>query len=752
MGKSRWWAVVLAVAVVVSVAVPAGGSPDDPIADPIPQDPIRSRLGLVLDEVARLPASTPTPPTTDTRLNRHNRINFVGEVPDGSGRRYVPDLNGPLHLLDGDTRHVYLDFAARFPNFFSGRGMGSGFGFVAFHPDFARNGKLYTVHTEGEGAIDTETPTYPNQPNAVVQSVVSEWTATDPSADVFTGTRRELFRYGFATYVHAVQQIDFNPTARPGDPDHGLLYLAVGDGGIGVTSDVPQDLGNPAGKILRIDPAGTNGPGGRYGIPAANPFVGRPGALGEIFAYGMRDPHRFTWDRGGDHALYVGHIGQHSIEAVYEVRAGDNLGWSRREGAFAYRHEDQCHVYPLPADDPGHGYAYPVAAYDHDRPAGWPCTTDSGHAISGGQVYRGSAVPGLRGKYVFGDLVDGRVFATDVARMRRGEPPAPLHELKVFDTDGTERRMADLVGDGRVDLRFGTDAAGELYLLAKADGRIWRVVGTREGPRSEVTPDVARNLVAHYDFEHPFPVDDGREIDLGRSRTLFRLVNGGDRMRTRDAAFPGGGHALELRPQPGANDDWKAGVWDEDGAESLRAFNGVEGITIMGWFKQTGANPSPGHGAVGLAGLLSGDSEGHAVRALIEAFEVDGRLRLVALGRRTDGGASQTYAADADWQQVLPPNRWVHLAATFDFTTGRMALYRDGHPLPGSYTVPGDPWQVDGTGTSATDPRGIKVGGSFPQDTAERNPCTCRVDSLMFLDVAASAEVVAAQHRRFTRR
>jgi hypothetical protein len=94
----------------------------------------------------------------------------------------------------------------------------------------------------------------------------------------------------------------------------------------------------------------------------------------------------------------------------------------------------------------------------------------------------------------------------------------------------------------------------------------------------------------------------------------------------------------------------------------------------------------------------------------------------------------------------------VHLAATFDFTTGRMALYRDGRPLTGSYTVPGDPWQVDGTGTSATDPRGIKVGGSFPQDTAERNPCACRVDSLMFLDVAASAEVVAAQHRRFTRR
>ncbi|WP_158843848.1 PQQ-dependent sugar dehydrogenase [Saccharothrix deserti] len=752
MGKRRWWAGLAAAAVVLATAAPASSAPDDPIADPIPQDPIQSRLGLVLAEVAQLPESTPTPPTTDHRLVRHNRINFVGEVPDRSGRLYVPDLNGPLYLLDGGTPHLYLDLVSRFPNFWAARGMGSGFGFVAFHPEFARNGKLYTTHTEGKGAIDTETPTYPNQPNAVVQSVVTEWTADDPSADVFTGSRRELFRYGFGTTTHAVQQIDFNPNARRGDPDHGLLYLAVGDGGLGVSSDVPQDLGNPAGKILRIDPLGTNGPGGRYGIPRANPFVGRPGALGEIYAYGMRDPHRFTWDRGGSHAMYLGHIGQHAIEAVYEVRAGDNLGWSRREGAFTFRREDQCRLYPLPADDARYGYVYPVAAYDHDPPAGWSCSSDSGHAISGGQVYRGRAVPQLRGKYVFGDLVDGRVFYTEVSQMRRGKPMAPLHELQLFDTDGNVKRMTNFVGDGRVDLRFGTDAAGELYLLTKADGRLWKVVGTRTGPRTEVTQAVARDLVAHYDFDHPFPVDDAREIDLGESRTLFRLINGGEEMRVDDSAFPGSNNALVLRPSPGENDDWKAGVWDEDGAESLRAFNGAKGITIMGWFKMTGENPSPGYGAVGLAGLLSGNSDGHSVRALIEAFEVNGEMRLVALGRRIDGGASQTYAAEMDWREALPQDRWVHLAATFDYTTGQMALYRDGKPLPGFYAVPGDPWQVDGTGTSPTDPRGIKVGGSFPQDTAERNPCTCRMDSLMFLDVATSADVVAEQYRRFTRR
>ena len=84
----------------------------------------------------------------------------------------------------------------------------------------------------------------------------------------------------------------------------------------------------------------------------------------------------------------------------------------------------------------------------------------------------------------------------------------------------------------------------------------------------------------------------------------------------------------------------------------------------------------------------------------------------------------------------------MHLAATFDYTTGEMALYRNGEPLDGFYTTAGDPWQVDGTGTSDTLPRGIKIGGSFPQDTVERNPCNCRMDSLMFLDRAVTAKEV----------
>jgi hypothetical protein len=166
-------------------------------------------------------------------------------------------------------------------------------------------------------------------------------------------------------------------------------------------------------------------------------------------------------------------------------------------------------------------------------------------------------------------------------------------------------------------------------------------------------------------------------------------------------------------------------------------------------------NPIPDDffNAIGLAGVLTGDSDGHGVRALLELIDVNGELRLVALGRRIDGGSSQTFAASTPWQELLPMNQWVHLAATFDFTDGTMALYRNGQPVDGFYTVAGDPWLVNGPGphvTTASDPRGIKIGGSFPQDTLERNPCDCRMDALMFLDASLSAHDVAKQYRHMT--
>ncbi|HEY3682955.1 MAG TPA: LamG-like jellyroll fold domain-containing protein [Streptosporangiaceae bacterium] len=278
-----------------------------------------------------------------------------------------------------------------------------------------------------------------------------------------------------------------------------------------------------------------------------------------------------------------------------------------------------------------------------------------------------------------------------------------------------------------------------------------------------VLPSLWRDMVAYYDFEHPARGDRATERDSGRSGTPIGLVNGGAAMRVRDAAHPGARTSIQTRqvdPAAQGDDDWKAGVWGDPGVPSLHAFNAVRGVTIMGWFKTTGTNPSPNtetadpsdvYNAVGLAGILTGNSDGHNVRALLEVITVGDQLRVVALGRRIDTGASQTFAADQPWQSVLPPSTWVHLAATFDYDTGVMRLYKNGRPLDGFYTTPGDPWHLTDTPsphvTTATDPRGLKIGGSFPQNTVERNPCNCRMDDLMFLNRILTPGEVQGQYR-----
>ncbi|WP_229812304.1 PQQ-dependent sugar dehydrogenase [Lentzea flava] len=467
--------------VISALLVPvASAQPDVPIADPLPT-PGTSGIGLELTEVAQLPESKPVPPPTDSRLRRYNRINYLGEIPDGSGRLFVPDMNGKLYLLDNGVQHAFLDLGALVgADFHSHRGLGSGFGFAAFHPNFRRNGKFYTVHTEAGAALTSKKPDLPSPPDMVVQGVITEWTASDPRSDVFSGTRREILRVGYASFIHGFQEIGFNPTARWWDEDFGLLYVASGDGGIGVSSTVPQDLALPQGKILRIDPAGRNGVNGQYGIPRSNPFVSRSGALGEIYAYGMRDPYRFSWDSGGSHKMFLGHIGEKAVDSVYEVRKGANLGWSEREGLWEFRRGDpSCGVFPLPADDAEYGFTYPVTAFDHNRLASSRPCADSGNALMGGFVYRGWKIPALRGKYIYGEGVKGLVYYAEEREMRLGRPMAATREMMVY-AGGQLTTLKALVNDpNRVDLRFGQDAAGELYVLAKANGKVWKVTGAR---------------------------------------------------------------------------------------------------------------------------------------------------------------------------------------------------------------------------------------------------------------------------------
>ncbi|HET9892305.1 MAG TPA: PQQ-dependent sugar dehydrogenase [Mycobacterium sp.] len=487
--------VSLAVLATAACSTPQVAAPPavGPLVHPLP-DPVQSGLGLTLQELVTIPPSKPNPPPTPgDNLDRWARINYLGEVPDGSGRLFVPDLNGKMYFIKDGKPQTYLDLGAEFAaNFLNTKSLSSGFVSAAFDPEYGKNGIFYTVHTEEGPALNPKVPQtnvpdlrYPQ--NTPAHGVLTEWKAADPSADTFRGTRREVLRIGFFDTIHGIQQIGFNPTARAGDKDYGLLYIAVGDGGVvgeespGMVTTVPQDLRVPQGKVLRIDPRGTNGANGQYGIPASNPFVGKPGAaLREIYASGLRDPVRFSWDAGEGHRMFLSNIGEQQIESVYEVRPGDNFGWSQREGPLVFKAGDpSCGVFPLPADDSKYGYSYPVVAFAHNPPPGQPPCRTSGHAIVGGFVYWGSSVPELRGKYVFADFVPGRIFYADTKEMHSGAGLAKTYELAVFTDTGQPITMQQLAGSSRVDLRFGADSHGELYVLSKANGKVWKVTGMR---------------------------------------------------------------------------------------------------------------------------------------------------------------------------------------------------------------------------------------------------------------------------------
>lgn len=430
---------------------------DDPIVESIPL----SEVGIVLEEYITIPTSSSSEPLA--------RINFLNHANDNTDRLFVNDLNNSLYLITDKTVSTYLDVSAQFTNFADNPRLGSGFGFFAFHPEFATNGLFYTVHTERFDALTNIDPDYTSAGEDDMHGIITEWTATNPLANTFQGSNREILRIGFDTALHGFQQIGFNPNAVQGSEDYGLLYLALGDGEENpVFSNAPQDLSVPHGKLLRIDPLGNNAPNGKYGIPNANPFVNTENALGEIWAYGFRNPHRFSWDVGGTHKMFIGNIGEKNIDAIYPGFAGANYGWNEREGSFLFKKDDPNNVYSLPEED-NFVYTYPVAEYDHDE----------GFAIVGGFVYRGDLIPELRGKYIFGDIVKGRIFFTEESEMITGTSFTEIKEFTIYNENGTKTTMLKLADSNRADLRFGLDAQGEIYVLSKQNGKIWKITGAK---------------------------------------------------------------------------------------------------------------------------------------------------------------------------------------------------------------------------------------------------------------------------------
>lgn len=430
------------------------------IKDPVPEKVIMTDLVVDLEEITRFPATAEKPPLA--------RINKMDYRPD-NGKLYLSDLNGKLYELDEGQPKLYLDMGARHPDFINKPGLGTGFGSFAFHPEFGENGLLYTTHAEPP-ATEEAYFQYDDSIKVTVQWVFKEWKTDDPEAFPFAPLKsRELFRIDFVTGIHGLQEVTFNPFSKPGGEDYGFLYLSIGDGAA-AEEGFPHLVHNremPWGTIFRIDPLGRNSPNGQYGIPASNPFAndGNAKTLGEIYAFGFRNPHRITWSSKGQ--MLGSHIGQQQVDGLNIILPGHDYGWPVREGTFMLNAADRSKLYPLPADDSLYNVTYPAAQFDHDEM----------RAISGGFEYVGKAIPELKGKYLFGCIVTGRFFYVNINDLVLGEQ-ATIYGWNVT-FDGVERPIEEQCGSKRVDLRFGRDADGEMYVFTKADGRLYRMKRVR---------------------------------------------------------------------------------------------------------------------------------------------------------------------------------------------------------------------------------------------------------------------------------
>ncbi|MCB0689744.1 MAG: PQQ-dependent sugar dehydrogenase, partial [Saprospiraceae bacterium] len=422
---------------------------ENPIAQPIESSGIVVPMKLFTE----IPFSSEEMPRT--------RIVKMVPLP-GSDRLFVADLRGQLYEIIKQKPVLVLDLNKIFPNFIHKPGLATGFGSFAFHPDFVNNGLLYITHSEPPKTAPADFA-YADSIKVTLQWVLSECTVKNPTASVFEVAERELLRINMVTGIHGMQDIEFRPNITPADPDYGKLYVNIGDGGSAENgyTFIADNPGTAWSAILRIDPAGRNSKNGKYGIPSDNPFVNAAAALPEVYAYGFRNPHRTIWDQKG--RMFTTGIGHHQIEELNLILPGRNYGWPYREGTFVLNPlQDMNSVLPLPEKDERE-YTYPVAQFDHDE----------GNAISGGYEVTTSSLPQLQGKFLFGDIVSGRLFFINMDEIELGKQ-APVYEWKI-ELDGVPTDLVTVTGSKRVDLRFGIDSKNNIYILTKADGKIYKL-------------------------------------------------------------------------------------------------------------------------------------------------------------------------------------------------------------------------------------------------------------------------------------
>ncbi|NDV16930.1 c-type cytochrome [Muricauda sp. TY007] len=418
-----------------------------PLKNPIKTTIPLSKSAINLKMVAQIPASHDTLPKT--------RINKLSVIPD-SDRLMVNDLRGELWEVTPDGPVKYLDIREFFSDFTCKVGLGTGFGSFTFHPSFKKNGLFYTTHTEKSYSKPADF-LLPDSVKVRHQWVLTEWKADMPKDHVFNGKKREVMRFDFIASAHAVQEIAFNPYSTPADADYGKLYIAVGDGAsvqVGHPYIAIHHGTAPWGSILRIDPLGTNAENGKYGIPEDNPFVSNKGIMGEIWAYGFRNPNRISWyDKT---RILATDIGQANIEELNLVIPGGFYGWPLREGTFLFNPKGNFNnVYPVPEDQKTDTIIDPILQYDHDE----------GAAISGGFMLTNL---GKEKKYLFGDIPTGRIFLGDLNNGKIKELNLKIENEPITLTEATK--------SNRVDLKYGMGHNGQIYIFTKADGKIYQVL------------------------------------------------------------------------------------------------------------------------------------------------------------------------------------------------------------------------------------------------------------------------------------
>ena len=399
----------------------------------------------------------------------------------GTARLFVNDMRGPLYSVsyDGKTVMPYIDINAQgWGVSVQSTGRERGFQSFAIHPHFnepgARGfGKFYTL-TDSNNT--TPAPDFTSGGgNRTHDTVLLEWTAHTPTAATYDGgPPRELIRFEQPFGNHNGGHLSFNPLASPGDPEFGLLYVGFADGGSGGDPlNLAQNLNSAFGKILRIDPLGTDSANGKYGIPPSNPFAsdGNDSSLGEIYAYGLRNPQRFSWDPANGR-LFVADIGQNIVEEISLVPAGGNLGWHDWEGSFGFISRSEVSLANQRGDE---RVTYPVVEYGQPDPLLQPNS-----AVTMGYVYRQQAIPQLTDKVLFGDFPSGEIFYIDANDLPDGGQGAIRRVL--LSDNGVPRTLLQLIQEKnadqgkepatRADLRFGLGPDEQIFVLNKQDGTI----------------------------------------------------------------------------------------------------------------------------------------------------------------------------------------------------------------------------------------------------------------------------------------